>query len=596
VTTQTGYTKQFHNTIQSSLGTKWDLSSLVTKGLYLRALFAYDFYNYMGNVRNKNPATYEYLGKDASGADQYKLIKTEAALGYRTVNDANRAFYYEASVNYDRTFGKHAVGGLLLGNRREYVNLSAGSSIGNIPFRRQGLASRVTYAYDSRYLLEFNAGYNGSENFPKGKRYGFFPSAAAGWTISNEPFFHSNLITNLKLRGSYGQVGNDQIGGPRYLFQTTIEKNPDGNVWYKPYYLFGENQAQTTGAFHESRIGNMDVTWEVATKANIGLDLELLNGKVVLMVDAFRERREGILIQRKQIPISAGYPEAVIPYANLGISKNAGIDGNIEIRNKTASGFYYSFQANLTYAHNTVVEDDSPVKPLAYQNSRGQSIDRPYGYIALGLFKDQAEIDKSPSQTFLQSVIRPGDIKYKDLNGDGVINSDDQTFFGYPRVPELMYGFGGTIAWKGFDLSLFFAGAARTNLVLAGRSIFAFRDGVGNYNVMREYYDNRWIPGADNTNAKYPNVTDIRNTNNYITSTLYMRNGDYLRLRSAEIGYNIPESFTRKAGISGGRIFVNGTNLAIWDHVKIMNPENNNYEEALYPLQSSVNFGLQVNF
>lgn len=589
VSTQTGYEKQFRNNIQSSLGATWDLSSLVTQGLSVRGLFSYDFYNFMRNTRHKVPATFQYLGKDANGEDKYAPIGGEQALDYGTGYDANRASYLELSANYDRAFGKHRIGGLILGNRREYVNLSAGNSIGNIPFRRQGLASRITYDYDGRYLLEFNGGYNGSENFPKGKRYGFFPSGALGWVVSNEQFWNKNVISSLKLRGSYGKVGNDQIGGDRFLFQSTINKNAPGS------YRFGDSQSFQTGSFQENLIGNPNVTWEVATKANVGIDLEALNGKITLTVDAFKEHRSGILIRRGQIPISAGYPNDIIPYANLGIVNNKGIDGSLEIKNRTKSGFYYSVQGNFTFAHNIIVEDDSPVRPLAYQNSRGQSIDRPYGYEAIGLFKDQEDIDKSPSQTTLQAIIHPGDIKYKDLNGDGVINANDQTYFGFPRNPELMFGFGGTVAWKGVDMSIFFTGAARTNLFLQGRSTFAFLDGVDTYNVMREYYDNRWVPGADNTNAKYPSVIDVKSTNNYITNTLYMKNGNYLRLKSAEIGYSFNQALMKRIGIASIRAFVNGTNLAIWDHIKVVNPENDN-GEGTYPLQSSINIGAQVNF
>ncbi|MES1249899.1 MAG: SusC/RagA family TonB-linked outer membrane protein, partial [Chitinophaga rupis] len=410
--TQSGYTKEFRSTIQSSLGTKWDLSSIVTKGLYLRGLFAYDFYDVQGNGRPKTPQTYQYLGKDANGVDQYKLILTEKPLGYTTYNVSNRAYYLETSVNYDRTFGKHTVNGLLLGNRREYVNLPAATSIDNIPFRRQGLAGRVTYDYATRYLLQFDAGYNGSENFPPGKRYGFFPSVSVGWVPSKENFWNASVINYLKIRASYGKSGNDQIGTARFLYQTTIDKNAAN-------YLFGQSQTTTTGAFAEARIGNNDISWEVSQKTNIGTDMELFNGRVTFTVDVFREHRTGILLQLQQIPSSAGYPANNIPYANLGIVNNHGIEGNIEIRNRTHGGFYYSLQGNFTFARNRVVEDNSPLKPYPYQNSRGQSINRPYGFVSEGLFKDQADINKSADQSYLQTVIRPGDIKYKDLNGDG---------------------------------------------------------------------------------------------------------------------------------------------------------------------------------
>jgi len=587
--TQSGYTKEFRSTIQSSLGTKWDLSSIVTKGLYLRGLFAYDFYDVQGNGRPKTPQTYQYLGKDANGVDQYKLILTEKPLGYTTYNVSNRAYYLETSVNYDRTFGKHTVNGLLLGNRREYVNLTAATSIDNIPFRRQGLAGRVTYDYATRYLLQFDAGYNGSENFPPGKRYGFFPSVSVGWVPSKENFWNSSVINYLKVRASYGKSGNDQIGTARFLYQTTINKNAAN-------YLFGQSQTTTTGAFAEARIGNNDISWEVSQKTNIGTDMELFNGRVTFTVDVFREHRTGILLQLQQIPSSAGYPSNNIPYANLGVVNNHGVEGNIEIRNRTHGGFYYSLQGNFTFARNKVVEDNSPLKPYPYQNSRGQSINRPYGFVSEGLFKDQADINKSADQSYLQTVIRPGDIKYKDLNGDGKIDANDQTFIGFARTPEIMFGFGGTIAYKGVDLSIFFAGAARTSMYMSGRSTWAFSDGVGVYNVTREYYDHRWVPGAaDNSKAEYPAILNVKSTNNFTSSTQWLKNGNYLRVKSAEIGYNFPKTLTDRVHISSFRLFINGANLGLWDHIKIVNPEDDGPNEN-YPLQRSINFGAQVTF
>lgn len=589
-TTQSGYTKEFRSTIQSSLGTKWDLSSLVTKGLYLKGLFAYDFYDVQGNGRPKQPQTYQYLGKDVNGVDQYKLILTETPLGYTRYNVSNRAYYLEASANYDRTFGQHTVNGLLLGNRREYVDLTAGTSIGNIPFRRQGLAARVTYDFATRYLFQFDMGYNGSENFPPGKRYGFFPSVSLGWVPSKEHFWNVNAINYLKIRGSYGKSGNDQIGGARFLYQTTINKTAAN-------YLFGQSQTTVTpNGFAEAMIGNNNLSWEVSEKGNIGMDMELFNGRVTLTVDAFREHRTGILLQLQQIPSSAGYPSSIIPYANLGAVNNHGIEGNIEVRNRTRGGFYYSFQGNFTFARNRVIEDNSPLKQYPYQNSRGQSINRFYGYVSDGLYKDQADVDKGPDQTYLQTVIRPGDIKYRDLNGDGKINADDQTFIGFARTPEIMFGFGGTVAYKGVDLSIFFSGAARTSMYMSGRSTWAFADGVGVYNVTREYFDNRWVPGkADNSKAEYPAILNTKSTNNFVSSTQWLKNGNYLRVKSAEIGYNFPRSLTQRVKISNFRLFINGANLGLWDHIKIVNPEDDGPNEN-YPLQRSINFGAQVTF
>ncbi len=589
--TQQGYRTVSNNTIQSSLGVKWDLSRLVTPGLSVNGLYAYDYYGLLTNSRYRTPKTFQYLGKDASGNDQYVVANPGSALVYNIASISSRAYYLQTSINYDRAFGQHRVGAMILGNRREFVDLTAGSSIGNIPYRSQGLAARITYDFASRYLIESDMGYNGSENFAKNKRYGFFPSVSAGWIISHEKFWKSKTFTLLKLRGSYGQVGNDQIGGNRFLFLTTINTTASN-------YPFGSSEGYPYGAFAESLIGNPDITWERAKKADLGLELELWNGKVSLQADLFNERRSNILLQRQQVPISAGYIPSTIPFANLGKLNNRGVEGTLQIRNTTKGGFYYSIQGNFSFARNKIIEDDSPLKPYAYQNSRGQSIDKNYGYIALGLFKDQDDINKSPSQTALQSVIRPGDIKYKDLNGDGVIDVNDQTWLGYPTTPEIMYGYGGTIAYKGFDLSVFFTGAANSSLFMGSdRALVAFTDGVGQYNVLREYYDHRWIPGADNSRAAYPEVLNIKNTNNYVVNSLYMRNGNYLRLKSAEIGYTLSQKVMQRIHIKNIRVFINGTNLAIWDHIKIVNPESGQGDGSFaYPLQRNINFGAQVNF
>lgn len=587
-TTQRGYTKEYRSTIQTSLDPKWDLSGLV-KGLVLRGKFAYDFFNVQGNGRGKQPGSYQYLGKKVNGGDSMKLIQTETALGYGQYNVANRAYYLETSISYDRSFGDHTVGGLLVGNRREYVDNTAGNSIGNIGQRRQGLATRLSYDYNGRYFAEFDAGYNGSENFPPGKRYGFFPSGSVGWIATREKFWNFDAINFLKVRFSYGKVGNDQVGGPRFLYQTTISKNANN-------YGFGEGMGAISGAFAEALIGNEDVSWEVSTDANLGLEMELFRNRLVLNVELFKKHRTGILLPLQQIPISAGYPGSIIPYANLGVVDNKGIEVNLEYRNRTSGGFYYALQTNFTYTRNRILEDNSPYRELAYQNSRGQAIDRPFGYIALGIFQNQEQIDKSPSQTFFQPVIRPGDIQFKDMNGDNKIDAGDRTYIGYARTPEIMYGFGGTVAYKGVEFSIFFTGAANTDIMLNGRSSWAFADGVGIYNVYKDYFNNRFVPGAaDNSGAKYPAVLDVKSPNNFNTNTLWLRNGNYLRIKSAELAYNLPKRIAQRLLMNTMKVFVNGMNLGIWDHVKIVNPEDNNANPN-YPLTQTINFGLQVTF
>ncbi len=584
---RSGYSTQDRNTLQGTFGGKWDLSKLLTQGLSLRGLFSYDHYYQGWNDRFKPYRIRQYLGLGTNGEELYRNpdIREEGAMGYGSGSSSNRAYYSEASLNYNRSFQEaHNVTAMFLFNQRDYVHLTAGTSLANLPFRRRGFAGRLTYDYKMRYLLELNAGYNGSENFPKGKRYGFFPSVAAGWVLSNEPFWNSEIINHLKIRGSYGQVGNDQIGGRRFLFLTNIIRGGQD-------YPFGEQQTWLAG-YNEDQIGNENVTWEVANKANLGLDLQLFNGKINLQVDGFRENRQDILLQRGVIPRVAGYYPWVIPYANLGKAKNYGIDGLLEVKHTTQAGFYYNFRGTMTYAKSIRVKDDLPNYLYPYQNPIGHLIDQPFGYISMGIFQSQDEIDNSPRQTFIENV-QPGDIKYMDVNGDGVIDIFDRVAIGYPRTPQFIYGANFTVAYKGAELSLFFQGTSKTSIFIDGPSMYPFQMGLGTYNILQEYYDNRWT--TENPNGKYPRVSSMDNLNNNQTSTHFLQDASFIRLKSAEIAYSFAPESLKRIGLNGIRVFSNGTNLITWDKIKIIDPEAN-YGTPGYPLQRIVNFGAQLTF
>lgn len=582
--TQSGYSTQDHTTLQATFGGRWDLSSLLTEGLSVRGLFSYDRYALTSNVRAKEFEVKRYLGKDPdTGEDLYSApYREEKPLGYGISNAGNRAIYMEGQVNFERQIDAHYVTAMLLYNQRDYVDLTAGSSILNLPFRKQGVSGRATYSFDDRYLAEVNFGYNGSENFPKGKRFGLFPAFSAGWVVSNENFWNISVINHFKIRGSHGKVGNDQIG-QRFLFLNTI--NTAGQS-----YLFGPDQQLYYG-MEENQIGNDRITWERATKNNVGIDLGLWNDRITLQVDAFNEHRSGILMRRSTVPDVAGFFPWSIPYANIGVMKNKGLDALLEMRNSTTSGWMYTFRGNFTFAKNTIVENDEPQRRYPYLSSRGLALNTHHVYIAEGLFASEEEIKAWPRQTF--SVTRPGDVKYRDINGDGVIDSYDQVPVGYPRLPQMSFGFGGTIAYKWFDVSLYFTGAAQSSIFLNGYSIWPFYDGEGVNNVLREYYDNRWTP--DQPDAHYPAIDRGNNPNNFLNSTIWLRNGNYLRLRNAEIGFNVPEHLTHRLHLKELRLFVNGMNLYTWDHVKIIDPESNDGTGG-YPLQRSVNFGLQIKF
>jgi len=590
--TQTGYTKQYYTTLVNNLSAKWDLSS-VAKGLYVTGLAAYDVVDITQDVRTKSPALYNY-SKSTTGVDTYTIVSTESPLGYSTPNENYKTVYLQTAFNYNRTFGKHTVTGLLAAERREFTNVDAGSSTDNLPQRRQGIISRLTYNYDTRYLLEINGAYNGSENFPSDKRYGIFPSIGAGWIVSNEKFWNKDIVSMLKIRGSYGLVGNDRIGGSRFLFISTYNKSATG-------YTFGLNQNIDPGGKSEALIGNQNVTWERAYKKDAGLDMELYNGKITLTADVFYELRKGQLLRRGSVPIYTGYPSGTLPYGNVGVSTNKGFDGSFQFRNTTHGGFYYSFNGTFTYAKNTIIENDQAPALYPWQELRGHPIGANLGYVGIGFFQDQNDINNSPSQTALQSVIRPGDTKYKDINNDGKITDADRTVIGtYGSEPQIVFGFGTTLAWKGFDASIFFNGAAHRDYFFSSGdqayTAWIFSGGIGTYNALNEIYSQRWVAGADNSNAKFPAVRAGNSpNNNYIGSTVWQRSGDFLRIKNAEIGYTLPASLVKKLTLKGIRVFVQGTNLATWDKIKAVDPESN-FSTGAYPITKNYNFGIEVNF
>jgi TonB-linked SusC/RagA family outer membrane protein len=581
--TQTGYQAQDYSTLQTNLNLKWNLSELVTQGLGLNARFGYDRYTSNFVNRPKVYASKQYLGKDpVSGEDIYNTFREEQPLGYGLSTSAQRALYAEMSLNYNRSFDKHNVSGMLLGNTRDYVNLTAGGSTDALPFRRLGISGRTTYNYDNRYLAELNFGYNGSENFPKGKQFGFFPSVSAGWILSNEKFWNIGFIDQFKIRGSYGLVGNDQ-SGLRFLFLTAVTTSA-------PSAAFGLNPTLVPGnGIAEDRSGNLDVTWEKSLKTNMGLDLSFFKGLLTLQADYFNEKRSDILLIRQTIPQYTGILPASKPYGNIGIVKNKGVDALLEIKKMTNNNVFYSFRSNFTFARNRVVENDEPFPQYSNLSLKGQPLDQQRGLVALGIFQSQEEINNSPAQTF-QVNVKPGDIKYQDINGDGKIDANDVTSIGYSRLPEIMYGFGGTVALKGFDFSVYFTGATRSSIIFDGQTIWPFTDGQGVGSVLREYYDNRWT--AATPNGKYPAVGVANSPNNFLNSTLWLRDASYIRLRNAEIGYTIPKKATQRFGTI--RLFTNGTNLYTWDNLKIVDPEANSGTAPGYPISMGLNFGAQI--
>ena len=583
--TQKGYSEKFYNTATSTINLQQDFGSWITKGLTANIKFAFDAMNAQHISRTKTPQQWIASGRDEDG----NLIKTETVVGQESLSlgkssNSRRTTYLEASINYARTFGRHSVGALFLyqHSQKNYINTSESDPDKFLPYRNQGIAGRVTYDYDNRYFVEANFGYNGSENFSPGNRFGFFPSVAAGWAISEEPFFESakNVVDLLKIKASYGLVGNDQIGGDRrFIYLETIE---DGYTYY-----FGSANTLYEGI----RLGdypNPNVGWETVRKFNVGLDFSLF-GKLKIQADYFNDYRSGIFLQATSIPEIAGLTNK--PYINVGKMHNEGFDASIEYHQKFGQ-VDITARANFTYAHNTILDNDQPDWEYLYQNRVGQSNWQTFGLVADGLFQSQEEIDAWPKQQF--GEVKPGDIRYIDINGDGVVNDYDMKPIGFPNVPEISYGFGASVRYKGFDVSLFFQGVDNVNFFINNTYTQPFSATKSRHsNVFADLYGNYWT--EDNRDAKYPRLTIGQSANNSQTSTYWMVDGRYIRLKNAEIGYTLPKRIMQRAHIDRLRIYLSGMNLLTFSPFKLWDPDLQT-GAANYPNNRIYNIGVTLVF
>ncbi|TZF86022.1 TonB-dependent receptor (plasmid) [Pedobacter sp. BS3] len=572
--TQTGYANQWRNQLFSNLRVTQGLD-VVTKGLSATAMFSFDAYNYVSLRRTKTPTTWLATGRDADG----NLIYQQTRLGsdyltYARNNEGSRTFYNEIALNYTRSFGKHDVGGMLLYNQSDEVNTQADDLETSLPFRFRGLAGRATYAYNNRYFAEFNFGYNGSENFLPQKRYGFFPSVAVGWLLSDEDFFKGarDVVQMAKIRFSHGKVGNSNIGGRRFAYLGTVEKLGTATA---PVYSFGRSPVGMTG--YDIGEYAVDVTWETSKKTDLGLDLWTLHNQLNLQVDLFKEHREGIFLRRASLPAYIGMRNN--PYGNVGVIDNKGIDGSMTYSGKLGQNFKFQLLGNLTYNRNTVVEDDQPDPIYPWLATKGRKVGQRFGYIALGLFESNEEIANSPKQS---GDVRPGDIKFKDLNGDGVINSYDNAPIGYGQVPEIVYGFGFTLGYKAFSISTLFQGVGNMDIWLNGEGLIPFQQGLSRGNLFKNVTD-RWTVDNPNPNAFYPRLGAGTINDNYTRSTWWIQNGRYLRLKTLQLTYTLPKSFISKAKLQNAQVFFSGVNLWTLSPFKMWDPELGDGSDAAYP-------------
>lgn len=580
-----GYKKQFASTVNANIRLDQDLK-MVTKGLKLHVLASFKNWSKTETTRKAgynqfeidqyNEATGEYT-LSRVGNEQKTALNTEGAA------TGDRRIFIQAYLDYKRKFGVHDVNAMLLYNQDQLDNNKPDNLLSSLPRRKQGIAARLSYAYDDRYLAEVNFGYNGSENFAKNNRFGFFPSIALGYNISQEKFWEpiSNVISHFKLRGSYGLVGNDGIN-ERYAYLEDIVLSSD-----KWKYTTGVNQNVNLQGPVWNRYYNPNLIWEVGKKLNVGFDMQLFH-QVNLNFDVFKEIRSKIYMQKvNTLPDFIGTGETKI-YENSGKMKNVGFDIALDYNKQITKDFFLSFKGTLTYAHNTILERDEPPFQL-YPNlssvgySRGQHL----VYVADGLFRDQADVDSHAEQT-LGYIPQPGDIKYvdqPDANGncDGIINTNDRVYMGYPEDPEIVYGFGPSMKYKNWDFSFFFQGAARTSILMSGFHPFGKNATRG---VMKFIADDYWSESNPNPNAAYPRLTRDTNANNTVNSSYWLRNGAFLKLKNAEIGYTF-KMF---------RAYLNGSNLLTFSPFKHWDPEMGGGSGMKYPTQRVFNIGIQFTF
>ncbi|WP_418992988.1 SusC/RagA family TonB-linked outer membrane protein [Alistipes sp.] len=585
-----GYTTEYKNQLLGQVRLTQDFGKIAPalEGLKANVAFSFDAYNETKINRHKKDSYYLANGRNPE-TGELELVQTvigDEYLGFDKALYSDRAMEFKAQVNYDRKIARNHNIGLMAMYYQRDLRKSANDAISSLPYRKQGLAFRATYNYDLRYFVEFNLGYNGSENFPKGERFGIFPAGAVGYLISEEKFWKTgriaDVISLLKFKGSVGLVGSEALpNNQRYAYLTLVGSGLGS-------YSFGYDPTGYGGT-GENREGVMGLTWEKGMKANVGFQAEFFR-KLTLEVDYFRERRTDILVQRASLPGILGLNSQ--PFANIGEMTNWGVDGTLEF-NHAFRNLSLRVYANATYARNKVVFQDEPAWKYPYLNRTGKRYGQPFGLIALGYFESQEEIDASPAQLFGQ--VRPGDVKYLDVNGDGVVDSYDEVAIGHPTMPELLYGFGFQIGFKGLDLALFFRGQARVSYMLGGEGFVPFKEGGDRGNLFREALD-RWTVENPRQDAFYPRLSIGNTENNYRASTKWQYDGSFLRLADLEIGYNFPEKVLKALRMQGLRVYFHGSNLALFSKFKMWDPELGKGRGDAYPLQRKFNFGVRVNF
>jgi TonB-linked SusC/RagA family outer membrane protein len=607
----TGMSKDEQFRSKATMAIEQDLS-MITDGLKIKIQGAYDNNSSFEESRKVLPEMYAAIGRTPVGElILSKRVNRQAAV-YEYDLSRYRKYHFESNLNYEKVLNDHRFSGLVYYYMSDQQNTHDfdGTSMAAIPMRYQGLSSRLTYGFRDTYMLDFNFGYTGSENFQPGQQFGFFPSVAVGWIPTGYEFVQKAVpwLNFLKFRASYGSVGNDRISDKRFPYLTIVNEDVDG-AW-------GGISRGITEAF----VGADNLVWEKAIKSDLGIEGRLFGDHLSFTVDYFNDQRDGIFRQREQIPDFVGVVS--MPYGNVGKMKSFGSDGNVAYTHNISKDLSFTIRGNYTYASNEVqhLEQANPKYP--YQSKDYKPLDYLDGYIAIGLFKDQDDILYSPTQTFGNYM--PGDIKYKDVNSDGKIDSDDRVPLSYNTYPRLMYGFGGEFRYKNLTFGLLFKGTGKTDYFAVGQDLYDkelddwiangmgyipfFGGETGNVLDIAANPANRWIPKeyaaahgidpslAENPNAKFPRLQYGYNNNNSQLSTWWKGDARYLRLQEITLNYNLKKDFLKKAGLTSIDIQFVGSNLFIWDKVHAFDPEQANRNGSVYPIPARYTLQLYFNF
>jgi Secretin and TonB N terminus short domain./TonB-dependent Receptor Plug Domain./TonB dependent receptor. len=610
--TRRGYDNLTKNQIYSNLRITQDLDML-TKGLKLTAMYAFDVYNEIHVHQDRAESTYNFLDTsvpyDMDGQPiLQRIYEGSNVLSYTQETSGNKKTYLEASLNYDRTFNDdHRVSALFLFNQQSKLLYPKGTLEDAIPYRMMGIAGRATYSWKDRYFAEFNIGYNGAENFSPKHRFGTFPAFGVGWVVSNEKFWQplSKAISFLKIRYTDGKVGNSEVSDRRFMYLDQMKENGDYG------YKFGPNGTKWSG--YETVNMAVDLIWEESRKQDLGIDIKLFNDDLSIVFDLFKERRENILLKREHsIPSFLGYNTSA-PYGNIGIVENKGFDGTIEYNKRINKDWVIALRGNITFNKDKWIQGELPEQKYEWMNQYGRNINGVKGYVAEGLFT-QAEIDDMARWESLSDAnkaitpkpfatqfgtVKAGDIKYKDLNNDGQIDAYDQTYISRGDVPTTVYGFGFTVGWKDLSVGMMFQGVAGAERVLNGSSINPFNGGGGSGNLYSNI-GNRWTEENPDQNAFYPRLSygseTTSNINNFQKSTWWVRNMNFLRLKTLQISYNLPKPWVNKVHLKNAAVYVMGTNLFTLSRFKLWDPELNTDNGASYPNTTSYSVGINFTF